>query len=290
MRAPGRPSAPGPLPCPPPRRTCTTSPRARARRGLGGASGKSTEQERPPNGGIPATANPGDLGAQDGTRSPSRRRARAGLQQASVVRPPRTKACTARRQPHDHRELRSRRGCPPLAAITWSCGGRCCVQVSSTRRMREHTRGVPSERGATLREKICRIRVRPIELRARIIEYWRSRPPGDTLMSRPRTSYLRACKLLALVAVGVVATLALPGAALADPSCAVQACGLRHGARRRHADPGRTGPTGSRRLHRGCSRSPRRKLRRRTSPYARDAHRAVPANPRLHVHRRTPAT
>jgi hypothetical protein len=41
-------------------------------------------------------------------------------------------------------------------------------------------------------------------------------------MSRPRTSYLRACKLLALAAVGVAATLALPGAALADPSCVVQ--------------------------------------------------------------------
>ena len=46
-------------------------------------------------------------------------------------------------------------------------------------------------------------------------------------MSRPRTSYLRACKLLALAAVGVAATLASPGAALADASCAVQAFRLR---------------------------------------------------------------
>ena len=44
-------------------------------------------------------------------------------------------------------------------------------------------------------------------------------------MSRPRTSYLRACKLLALAAVGVAATLAAPGAALADASCAVRHSG-----------------------------------------------------------------
>ena len=69
-------------------------------------------------------------------------------------------------------------------------------------------------------------------------------------MSRPRTSYLRACKLLALVAVGVAATLASAGCRTRGSVVRGQAFRLADRARRPHAHTGGRPVLDRRRVHR----------------------------------------